>query len=140
MSTHDLDTMQNKQPIVANSLSRIILYVRDVDISACFYSFFFGFKVVRTPTDRLTELVPENGGAHLLLHRAGKAQKLGQASVKLVFDVEDVQAFRKEANKKGLKFGPVHKADGYSFSNAKDPDGNSVQVSSRAYRDQDKGK
>ncbi|WP_298816322.1 VOC family protein [uncultured Roseibium sp.] len=140
MSELDPGSMQHTQTTVGASLNRIILYARDVDISACFYSFFFGFKVVRTPTDRLTELVPENGGAHLLLHRAGKAQKLGQASVKLVFDVEDVQAFRKEANKKGLKFGPVHKADGYSYSNAKDPDGNSVQVSSRAYRDQNKGK
>ncbi|WP_420336544.1 VOC family protein [Roseibium sp.] len=119
---------------VSAGLNRIILYVRDVDISASFYAFFFGFKVQTTPTDRITELVPENGGVHLLLHKAGKAQKLGQVAVKLVFDVADVSAFREQAAKKGLKFGTIHKADGYEFSNAKDPDGNALQVSSRAFK------
>lgn len=119
---------------VSAGLNRIILYVRDVDISASFYAFFFGFKVLTTPTDRITELVPENGGVHLLLHKAGKAQKLGQVAVKLVFDVADVSAFREQAAKKGLKFGTIHKADGYEFSNAKDPDGNAIQVSSRAFK------
>ncbi|WP_306145457.1 VOC family protein [Roseibium sp. MMSF_3412] len=119
---------------VSAGLNRIILYVRDVDISASFYAFFFGFKVQTTPTDRITELVPENGGVHLLLHKAGKAQKLGQVAVKLVFDVRDVSAFREQAAKKGLKFGTIHKADGYEFSNSKDPDGNALQVSSRAFK------
>ncbi|MCR9056825.1 MAG: VOC family protein [Rhodobacteraceae bacterium] len=119
---------------IAAGLHRIILYVRDVDISTSFYAFCFGFKAIRTPTDRLTELVPENGGAHLLLHKAGKAQKLGQAAVKLVFDVENVAAFHESASNKGLKFGSIHQADGYEFANAKDPDGNSVQVSSRAFK------
>jgi len=78
--------------------------------------------------------VSENGGATLLLHKAGKAQKLGQVAVKLVFDVENVRAFSKAAAAKGLKFGTVHKADGYEFANAKDPDGNSIQISSRAFK------
>jgi hypothetical protein len=34
----------------------------------------------------------------------------------------------------GLKFGATHRADGYSFANAKDPDRNSVSISSRAFR------
>jgi len=33
-----------------------------------------------------------------------------------------------------LKFGSIHKADGYSFVNAKDVDGNSVQVSGRKFK------
>jgi hypothetical protein len=33
-----------------------------------------------------------------------------------------------------LKFGTIHKAAGYSFANAKDIDGNSVQVSGRGMR------
>jgi len=53
--------------------------------------------------------------------------------VKLVFDVPDVDAFRRTARAKGLIFGKVHKADGYAFANAKDPSKNSVQVSSRAF-------
>ncbi len=119
---------------VSAGLNRIILYVRDVDISASFYAFFFGFRAVTTPTDRITELVPASGGVHLMLHKAGKAQKMGQVAVKLVFDVADVAAFREEAAEKGLKFGAIHKADGYAFSNAKDPDRNAIQISSRAFK------
>lgn len=134
MSDTDLSAPSGSGVTASAGLNRIILYVRDVDISASFYAFFFGFRAVTTPTDRITELVPENGGAHLLLHKAGKAQKLGQVAVKLVFDVTDVAAFREQAAKKGLKFGTIHKTDGYAFSNAKDPDGNALQISSRAFK------
>jgi len=34
----------------------------------------------------------------------------------------------------GVQFGAIHQANGYCFANAKDPDNNSVSVSSRAYR------
>ena len=61
-------------------------------------------------------------------------QGAGQSQVKLVFDVEDVAAFRAEAETGGLVFGPIHQADGYDFSNARDPAGNPVQISSRAFR------
>ncbi|WP_299471843.1 VOC family protein [uncultured Roseibium sp.] len=115
-------------------INRIILYVRDVEMSASFYAFFFGFKVMTTPKDRLTELFMEDGGVRLLLHKAGKAQKLGQVSLKLVFDVEDVCAFSSACADKGLKFGTIHQADGYEFANAKDPDGNAIQISSRAFK------
>lgn len=134
MSGIDLPETVGNEVGVSAGLNRIIIYVRDVDISASFYAFFFGFKVLTTPTDRIIELVPASGGAHLLLHKAGKAQKLGQVAVKLVFDVADVPAFRQQAARKGLKFGAIHNADGYEFSNAKDPDGNALQISSRAFK------
>ncbi|KZM48848.1 VOC family protein [Labrenzia sp. OB1] len=116
-------------------LTRVILYVRDVDRSAAFYARHFGFSVLHAPSDRITELVPADGGMRLLLHKAGKAQKLGQAAVKLVFDIEDIPGFCAAAKSQGLVFGSPHQADGYQFANAKDPDGNSLQVSSRAYRE-----
>jgi predicted enzyme related to lactoylglutathione lyase len=53
--------------------------------------------------------------------------------VKLVFDVEDVEAFCAQARARGLKFGALHKGDEYVFANAKDPSGNSISVSSRAF-------
>jgi hypothetical protein len=34
----------------------------------------------------------------------------------------------------GLKFGATHQANGYAFANAKDPDKNTVSISSRAFR------
>ncbi|WP_208978035.1 VOC family protein [Labrenzia sp. 011] len=115
-------------------LTRVILYVKDVERSAAFYALHFGFSVQRSPSDRITELVPADGGTRLLLHKAGKAQKLGQVAVKLVFDVKDISGFCEMAKSHGLVFGSPHQADGYQFANAKDPDGNSLQVSSRACR------
>ncbi len=53
--------------------------------------------------------------------------------VKLVFDVEDVPAFCAEAAKNGLVFARPFKGDGYVFANAKDPAGNPISVSSRAF-------
>lgn len=50
------------------------------------------------------------------------------------FDVQDIATFCSAAKNNGLEFGSIHKADGYCFANAKDPDGNSIQVSSRAFR------
>jgi hypothetical protein len=54
--------------------------------------------------------------------------------VKLVFDVEEVAEFAKCAAARGLKFSSIRQADGYAFANAKDPDGNSISISSRAFR------
>jgi hypothetical protein len=54
--------------------------------------------------------------------------------IKLVFDVEDVADFFRDTGILGIVFGPVHTADAYAFANAKDPSGNSVSVSSRAFR------
>ena len=60
--------------------------------------------------------------------------KLGQVGVKLSFHVADVDAFKAEAAKDGLVFGATHRANGYAFANAKDPDRNSVSISSREFR------
>jgi len=98
-----------------------------------FYCRHFGFEEVRIEGDRIVELRPQAAGASILLHSAAKGQKEGQSLVKLVFDVMDVPTFCAEAKERGLVFGPVHDADGYSFANAKDPSNNSVSVSSRAF-------
>lgn len=115
-------------------LNRLILYARDVEATAGFYSRHFGFSVQRQEGDRIVELVGADGSAVLMLHPAGKAKKQGQTSVKLVFDISDVQAFCENCRENGLEFGPLHQADGYVFANAKDPCGNSISVSSRAFR------
>jgi hypothetical protein len=67
-------------------------------------------------------------------HAACTQQKLGQGGVKLVFDVQDVEAFKNACASQGLVFGSTHHGDGYTFANAKDPDKNSLSISSRAYR------
>lgn len=115
-------------------LNRLVLYTKQLEEMIAFYETHFGYAAHRDLDDRIVELRPANGGVLLLLHPAAKSQKMGQVLVKLVFDVPDVAAFCADARKNGLTFGKEHQADGYSFANAKDPSGNSVQVSSRAFR------
>lgn len=114
-------------------LGRLILYVKDPDAVAAFYCTHFGYETRHLEGDRIVELVAQDGGANLLLHPLGAGRKAGQTLVKLVFDVADVAAFCESAAARGLAFGSIHSADGYSFANAKDPAGNSVSVSSRAF-------
>ncbi|MCW2307244.1 VOC family protein [Rhodobium gokarnense] len=115
-------------------LNRLILYARDMEETARFYETHFGFQAVRLTGDRIVELVARNGGANIMLHQAARGQRSGQSTVKLVFDVEDVEAFCRHCAENGLEFGPIHKADGYCFANAKDPCQNSISVSSRTFR------
>jgi hypothetical protein len=82
----------------------------------------------------LIELSAIDGGAGILIHQAAKSVKLGQVGVKLSFHVQDIETFIASAAKKGLKFGAIHQANGYQFANTKDPDKNSVSISSRAFR------
>ncbi|KMK67231.1 VOC family protein [Puniceibacterium sp. IMCC21224] len=115
------------------ALGRLIIYTGQIDRMVDFYARHFGFSIVHAASDRIVELRPQNTGITILLHPAAKGQRVGQAIVKLVFDVEDVEAFCEAVRKDGLAFGKIHKADGYVFANAKDPDKNSIQVSSRAF-------
>lgn len=116
------------------ALSRVLLYAKDVEATVSFYEKHFGFRPLRLPGDRIVELVAENGGANIMVHPAAKAVKMGQVVVKLVFEIEDVPAFCAKCASEGLLFGAVHRADGYAYANAKDPCGNNIQVSSRAFR------
>jgi predicted enzyme related to lactoylglutathione lyase len=116
-------------------LGTIILYARDMKKTAAFYEKFFDFETSGEIVEGLIELKSRAGGANILIHQAAKSVKLGQVGVKLSFDVKDIEAFKKEAEKRGLKFGATHEANGYAFANAKDPDKNSVSISSRAFRD-----
>jgi predicted enzyme related to lactoylglutathione lyase len=115
-------------------LTRLVLYTHDIAAVSQFYQLHFGYAEQPNPTDRIVELTPPGPGVILMLHPAAKGQKAGQAAVKLVFDVVDVAGFCADAAARGLDFGPLHQVDGYVFANAKDPSGNSISVSSRAFR------
>jgi predicted enzyme related to lactoylglutathione lyase len=118
---------------MAAELGRIILYTKRLDAVAEFYCVHFGFTAHQRDGDRIVELVPQGGGARIMLHPLAAGRKEGQTLVKLVFDVKDVEDFCREAKARGLEFGAIHRADGYCFANAKDPAQNSVSVSSRAF-------
>ncbi|MBY5807241.1 VOC family protein [Rhizobium ruizarguesonis] len=113
---------------------RLVIYAANVEETARFYQKHFGFKATSLPGDRIVELIAQDGGANIMLHQAAKGQRSGQSTVKLVFDVEDVEAFCRRCAENGLEFGAIHKADGYQYANAKDPCQNSISVSSRAFR------
>ncbi len=115
-------------------LNRIVMYAKNVNRMAEFYKTHFGFAEDTNQIDGIVELIQRSSGFSLLIHPAGKAVKPGQVSVKLVFSVKDVEKFCAKSLKSGLRFGSIHQSDGYAFSNAKDPEKNSIQISSRAFR------
>jgi predicted enzyme related to lactoylglutathione lyase len=114
-------------------LNTIIIYAKDPKKSAEFYRRFFGFETTGEIVEGLVELKAKSG-ANLLIHQAAKGVTLGQVGVKLMFDVEDIEAFKGASAAYGLVFGATHHANGYAFANAKDLDKNSIAISSRAFR------
>lgn len=115
------------------SISRILLYVRDPQKIAGFYIAHFGFSARPQVHNDLIEIVAADGKFSLLLHQATKGHRLGQSCIKIVFDVDDIEAFKNKALKKGLKFGMTYKGEGYEFANARDPAKNPIQISRRAF-------
>ncbi|HSI29616.1 MAG TPA: VOC family protein [Methylophilus sp.] len=115
-------------------LGTIIIYARDIPKTVAFYRDYFGFETTGEVVEGLVELRAIHGGANILVHQAAKSVKLGQVGVKLSFDVQDVTQFVQTAQAHGLIFGTIHQANGYHFANAKDPDHNSISISSRAFR------
>jgi len=114
-------------------IARVILYVRDIPRVSAFYERFFGMHPLPGASDGWVELASGSGGCTIALHKAAVTQKSG-AAMKLVFGVADVRAFKSEKEKEGLKFGVVHDVGSFQFSNAKDPAGNSIQISSRGLK------
>ena len=115
-------------------IARVILYVKDVAGVAAFYERHFGLRRLAGATEGWIELAADDGGCTIALHKAAKSQKSG-AAMKLVFGVADVDGFKAERGREGLRFGVVHRADGVEFANAKDPAGNSIQISNRGMND-----
>jgi predicted enzyme related to lactoylglutathione lyase len=118
---------------MAIPIMRAILYVKDIPKVADFYQRHFGMKPLPSQADGWLEMTSNPGGCNIALHQASAAQKSG-AAIKLVFGVADVRKFKREREEDGLKFGPIHTAGDFEFANAKDPAGNSVQISSRGLK------
>lgn len=119
--------------MTAPQIIRIILYVKDIPKVAAFYERHFGLHPLPGGTDGWLELANPAGGCAIALHQAAKSQKSG-AAMKIVFGVEDVAGFKDARERDGLKFGAIHRADGVEFANAKDPAGNSIQISNRGLK------
>ena len=114
----------------AVTVARVILYVRDIPKVAAFYAKYFGFRPLDGVEEGWLELASPEGGCNIALHQAAVSQKRGSA-IKLAFAVRDVRAFKAASEAAGLKFGVVHETASHAFSNARDPAGTSIQISSR---------
>jgi predicted enzyme related to lactoylglutathione lyase len=123
-------TQNRNEPL---QIARIILYVRDIPKVSDFYQRHFGFKPLPATEPGWLELNSPSGGCSIALHQASVAQKRG-SEIKIVFGVKDVRAFKANREANGLKFGVIHDTGAFQFSNAKDPAGNSVQISSRGIK------
>ena len=110
-------------------VARVILYVRDLPNVAAFYQNYFGLVPLPSVQDGWLELAPQSGGCHIAMHQASSAQERS-LEIKIVFGVRGVRRFATECAARGLTFGVVHEVNGFQFSNARDPAGNSIQISS----------
>ena len=113
-------------------ISRIVLYVRDVPGAVAFYEKYFGMTPTGPPEKGWQELSTPGGGCNLALHQAlMTSRERGRSPAKIVFGVTDVHAAKKQMAARGLKFGKVHEVNGFAFANARDPEGNPIQISSQ---------
>jgi catechol 2,3-dioxygenase-like lactoylglutathione lyase family enzyme len=115
-------------------ISRIILFVRDIPVVAAFYQRHFGLHPVDTGEKGWLELSAA-GGSNLALHQATTTSRdRGRSPTKIVFEMRDIHAAVSEFRAQGLKFGKVHEVNGFAFANARDPEGNPIQISSRGVK------
>lgn len=118
---------------MAIKVSRVILFVTDIPRVAAFYQQHFGMKPLPGGEAGWLELSSGKHGCSIGLHKAASRQK-GGAAVKIVFGVPDVRKFKAEREADGLRFGPLYSPGEFEFANAKDPAGNSIQISSRGMK------
>ena len=117
------------------SMTRLILYVRDVARLKAFYETHFGFRVVDEIDSEWAVLMA--GQVELALHLAGKPfREVSLAPVssnaKLVFTVDSgLSEFRSKLMKSGLPVGEIKRYPGFAYSlcDGRDPEGNVFQLS-----------
>ncbi len=118
---------------MAIAVSRVILFVKDVARVAAFYQQHFGMKPLPGNEEGWIELSSGTRGCNIALHKAASNRKSSSA-MKLVFGVSNVRKFITEREADGLRFGPIYCPGDFEFANAKDPAGNSIQISSRGFK------
>jgi catechol 2,3-dioxygenase-like lactoylglutathione lyase family enzyme len=105
------------------SLARVILFTTRMDDLTAYYRDILGLPVLKGSA---AEGWVEFEG--LALHR-GRPQP---GSTKIAFRAGNVAGAREEAVRRGAKFGKIKKFEGLVLCDGRDPDGNPVQISSRA--------
>ncbi|WP_246188982.1 VOC family protein [Pandoraea anapnoica] len=118
-------------------MSRLILYVRDVELLKAFYRTHFAFPVIEEIVNEWAVL--KAGEVEIALHRVGVAYRdlktSGEMSnAKLVFSVESgLEDLRATLVKAGVRMREMKRYDGFpqSMCDGEDPEGNVFQLSQR---------
>ncbi|MFM9874126.1 MAG: VOC family protein [Fimbriimonadaceae bacterium] len=108
-------------------ISRLILFVGDVEGVAKFYERHFGMARIGEEEGWI-ELDGE--GCGLALHARKGANGKG-SNAKVCFAVEDVASERVRLEGEGLEFHYSFEWRGMNFADTRDPAGNAVQISDR---------
>lgn len=117
-------------------LTQVMLFTSDVPRLCAFYMDLFGMAVVDgSAADGFVRL--DAGGCRLALHRirgAGGQQPEDRTAypTKLCFHADDVRATRDALVSRGAKFGEIVEFDGIVLCDGADPDGNVIQLTTRA--------
>jgi predicted enzyme related to lactoylglutathione lyase len=119
------------------SLSRVILYVHDVERLSAFYQNAFALSVVEHIKDEWAVL--KAGACEIALHRVGKACRVADPSdwavtsnTKLVITVDrELAGMRAELMAKDVEMGPIKSYPGLTgpLCDGSDPEGNMFQLS-----------
>lgn len=117
------------------SMTRLILYVRDVSLLSRFYQKYFSFELVEEIPDEWVVL--NTGQIELALHRIGmpwRDQPLNRSgsNAKMVFTVQSgLPELRTSLLSAGVIMGDLKRYDGFSqlMCDGEDPEGNVFQLS-----------
>jgi catechol 2,3-dioxygenase-like lactoylglutathione lyase family enzyme len=113
---------------MALELRRVILFTPNLVAMTAFYRDVLGLEVIGAEEGWVDFAT---GGCRLALH-AGKST-VGQRPPKLVFYAANVEDARTTLIERGLiAASPVKAAGAFQMCDLKDPDGNPLQISSRA--------
>jgi catechol 2,3-dioxygenase-like lactoylglutathione lyase family enzyme len=129
---HCPHNQENSMPL---SLTRLILYVRDVNLLASFYQTHFGLPITEEIDGEWAVL---NAGAiEIALHRVGvpyreHSPQGNSSNAKVVFSVPSgLLELREQLVHAGVRMRDVKRYDGfpYSMCDGEDPEGNVFQLS-----------
>ncbi len=113
-------------------VTRIVLYVKNVEKTAEFYQRVFELKPVAPPEKGWIELGA--GGCNIALHQASKTADFRPAAAKIVFGVKHVAKTKALLERRGLRLGAIHRTPHSTFCNGKDPEGNLLCIGDRGLR------
>jgi predicted enzyme related to lactoylglutathione lyase len=115
--------------MVKFEIARVIIFAKDVPMTAEFYHRIFGLPYVGAPQDRdFIEL--DAGGCSIAIHRGTPATSPGRKT-KVSFRAKNVSNVRDKIKKQGVNVGKLQEGPGFTFFDGRDPEGNQFQVSSR---------